>query len=391
MHKILFAVSILWISGCSAQPKMAVPKQIITGAEQTNEYLQKLVNKKVALLVNQTSMVGSRHLVDTLISLEIEITKAFSPEHGFRGNIPDGEIISDGKDAKTGIQIVSLYGKNKKPTAEQLRDVDVVIFDIQDVGARFYTYISTLHLVMEACAENGKKIIVLDRPNPNGQYVDGPIREDSLKSFVGMHPIPIVHGVTVGELAKMINGEGWLKGSIKADLEVIPVANYDHKMNYSLPIKTSPNLPNDLAVRLYPSLCLFEGTAVSVGRGTYFPFQTIGYPDSTFGDFSFTPVRIDSMSKYPPQENQECFGIDFRNQPNLPQGFSLSILIDAYKRATFKEAFFTKYFTTLSGTTELRRQIEAGLSEKEIRKSWDPQLADYKELRKKYLLYPDFD
>jgi len=391
MHKILFAVSIFWITACSAQPKMAAPKPIITGAEQMAKYLPSINGQRIALVVNQTSVVKNKHLVDTLHSLGIEIAKAFSPEHGFRGNVPDGEKISNGKDEKTGIPIVSLYGNNKKPTPEQLSDVDIVIFDIQDVGARFYTYISTLHVVMEACAENGKKIIVLDRPNPNGQYVDGPIREDSLKSFVGMHPIPIVHGLTIGELAEMINGEGWLEGGVKADLQVIPVSNYDHQLNYPLPIKTSPNLPNDLAVKLYPSLCLFEGTTVSLGRGTYFPFQVIGYPDSTFGNFSFTPVRIDSMSKYPPLENQECFGVDFRKKENIPREFSLSILLEAYERSTFKEKFFNNYFSKLAGTTELRMQIEASMSEEDIRKSWEPKLGEYKELRKKYLLYPDFN
>jgi len=380
------------ILSCSAQNKNGGEK-IIPGAHQIEIYLPKLKDQRVGVVVNQTSMIKDTHLVDTLLSLELQVNKIlkiFAPEHGFRGQAADGEIIDDDVDIKTGLPIVSLYGKNKKPTAEDLKDLDLVIFDIQDVGARFYTFISTMHHVMEACAEYDKKMLVFDRPNPNGHYIDGPILQPEFRSFVGMHPIPIVHGLTIGELALMINGEGWLKGNVKCDLEIIPVKNYTHTTTYSLPIKPSSNLPNDLSIALYPSLCLFEGTKISVGRGTLFPFQVIGYPDIKFGEFSFTPVSIEDMSKYPKHENLTCYGIDFRGT-DYQEGFTLKYLIEFYQKADFKDEFFTDYFFKLTGNRQLIEQIKNGIPEDEIKASWQAELEAYKIMRKKYLLYPDFE
>jgi len=380
------------ILSCSAQNKNGGEK-IIPGAHQIEIYLPKLKDQRVGVVVNQTSMIKDTHLVDTLLSLELQVNKIlkiFAPEHGFRGQAADGEIIDDDVDIKTGLPIVSLYGKNKKPTAEDLKDLDLVIFDIQDVGARFYTFISTMHHVMEACAENDKKMLVFDRPNPNGHYIDGPILQPEFRSFVGMHPIPIVHGLTIGELALMINEEGWLKGNVKCDLEIIPVKNYTHTTTYSLPIKPSSNLPNDLSIALYPSLCLFEGTKISVGRGTLFPFQVIGYPEKKFGEFSFTPVSIEDMSKYPKHENLTCYGIDFRGI-DYQEGFTLKYLIEFYQKADFKDKFFTDYFYKLVGNRQLMEQIKKGIPEDEIKASWQAELEAYKIVRKKYLLYPDFE
>jgi uncharacterized protein YbbC (DUF1343 family) len=357
------------------------------GAEQFDQLLPKLANQRVALLVNNTSVVGNTHLVDSLYKSKVNIVKIFSPEHGFRGKADAGELVSDEKDASTGIAIVSLYGKNKKPTAEQLADVDVVIFDIQDIGARFFTYISSMHYLMEACAESDKKVIILDRPNPNGHYVDGPILKPELKSFVGMHPIPIVHGLTVGELAQMINGEGWLAGNKKCQLEVIAMKNYTHQTKYSLPIKPSPNLPNDHAIAMYPTTCLLEGTTLSVGRGTTFPFEVAGHPDLKGYKFQFTPVTIEGMAKNPPHENKICHGLDLRKAK--PTDYvSLKYIIELYKAFPDKEKFFNNYFNTLAGNKDLKEQIKKGLSEKEIHESWKPELEKYKEMRKKYLLYP---
>lgn len=358
------------------------------GAAQFESYLPQLFGKNVGLLVNHTSLVGQKtHLVDTLLNLGISVRKVFAPEHGFRGDIDAGEHLSDSKDPQTGLPIISLYGKNKKPTPEQLQDLDVLIFDIQDVGTRFYTYISTMHYAMEACAEQGKPLIVLDRPNPNGSYVDGPMLDPKLKSFVGMHPIPIVHGLTVGELALMINGEGWLENSIQCDLTVIPIKDYVHEAAYNLPVAPSPNLPNDLSVRLYPSLCLFEGTQISVGRGTPDAFQMIGAPHSILGDFTFTPVSIVGMAKNPKYQDKLCYGKDFRNtKPKT--AFSLKYLIEFYQKYPDKENFFNSYFDTLVGTFQLKQQIKAGLTEQEIRQTWQADLEKYKKLREKYLLYP---
>lgn len=364
-------------------------QQILVGAEQSQLYLPLLQGKKVGLVGNQTSILpqsSNKHVVDFLLEKGVQVKKVFVPEHGFRGTADAGEKVDNSVDQKTGLPIISLYGSNKKPSADQIKDLDVVIFDLQDVGTRFFTYISTMHYVMEACAEQGKKVIIFDRPNPNGGYIDGPMLKPGFESFVGMHNIPIVHGLTVGELAKMINGEKWLKGGLTVDLEVIPVANWTHTQAYNLPIKPSPNLPNDLSIKLYPSTCLFEGTVASLGRGTYFPFQVYGYPDSKFGDFTFTPVSIDGMSKTPPHQDKLCYGRDLRGE-SMNHQFTLSYLLESYQKSGMKEKFFNNYFNTLVGTDELKKQILAGKSEAEIRESWKAGLDAYKVKRGKYLIY----
>jgi uncharacterized protein YbbC (DUF1343 family) len=360
--------------------------RVLAGAEQLDAYLPDLKNKRVALVVNHTSLVGKVHLADTLKKSGINIVRIFGPEHGFRGEAADGELVNDSIDQQTQIPIASLYGKNKKPTASQLQNIDVVVFDIQDVGARFYTYISTLHYVMEACAENGKKLLVLDRPNPNGSYVDGPVLEPELKSFVGMHPIPVVHGLTVGELAQMINGEKWLDGGRTCDLKVVTIKNWNHQLPYSLPVRPSPNLPNDQAIRLYPSLCLFERTVISVGRGTTLQFQVLGNPLLNELSFQFTPVSMKGISNTPPHQDQVCYGIDLR-KVSVKKQLDLSYLIKFYTLYPQKENFFLNSFDRLAGTTQLKQQIKEGLSEEMIRKSWEPALSQYKEKREKYLLY----
>lgn len=361
--------------------------KVILGAEQLDVLLPGLKNKNVALVVNHTSLVGRTHLADTLQVSGILIKKVFAPEHGFRGAAADGEKINDGFDARTGLPIISLYGVNRKPTPEQLADVDVVIFDIQDVGTRFYTYISTMHYVMEACAEQGKQMIILDRPNPNGNYIDGPMRVPELKSFVGMHPLPIVHGLTVGELAQMINGEGWLEGGTKCNIEIIPLKNWSHQDPYSLPVKPSPNLPNDQAVKLYPSLCLFEGTVISVGRGTETPFLIIGNPEFKDMPFSFKPRPMPGMSNDPPQNGKTCYGLNLANVEVEPR-MNLKYLLDFYQKYPDKEKFFIGSFDRLAGTPVLKEQIKKGLTEEEIRATWQEGLTAYREMRKRYLLYP---
>ncbi|WP_430934515.1 exo-beta-N-acetylmuramidase NamZ family protein [Saccharicrinis sp. 156] len=346
------------------------------------------MDKKVGLLVNHSSLVEGTHLLDTLLSKRINVIKIFAPEHGFRGKHDAGERVKSDTDSKTGLPIVSLYGKNKKPGKEHLADVDIIVFDIQDVGVRFYTYISSMHYMMEACAETATKILVLDRPNPNGDYFDGPILKPDYKSFVGMHPLPVVHGLTVGELAQMINGEGWLTEGLKCDLHVVKVKNWNHSTPYDLPVKPSPNLPNYTSIRLYPSLCFFEASNVSVGRGTYFPFQVIGYPDSTAGEFTFTPRSIDGMSKHPKQQDKKCYGIDLRREP-LTHRFTLSYFISFYKQFGQDERFGLnkRWFNLLAGDDQLIKDIRAGLSEEEIKRSWKPDLEEYSKLREKYLLY----
>lgn len=359
------------------------------GASRTDVYLPELKDRKVGLLVNHTSVVDSVHLVDFLLENGVNVQSIFAPEHGFRGTADAGELIKDNVDQKTGISVISLYGKNKKPNPDQLKGLDVVIFDVQDVGVRFYTYISSMHYMMEACAENNVNMMVFDRPNPNGDIIDGPILDLEYRSFVGMHPIPVVHGLSVGELALMINGEGWLQDGNKCDLTVVPMLNYNHSDEYILPIKPSPNLPNQQSIKLYPSICFFEGTQMSLGRGTYYPFQVIGYPDATFGEFTFTPISIDGMSKFPKHQDKVCYGIDLRNQPP-PSKLDLGYVIDFYKKWDKGEDFFKKYFDTLAGTDQLRKQIEEGNTEKEIRGSWVDGLEKFKAIRNKYLLYDDF-
>jgi len=389
-YSITLLFCFLMIAACSNAGKVSdETSEIRTGAEQMDQWLPLLTGRKVALLVNQTSLVDGVHLLDTLLKRNVNVERVFVPEHGFRGDADAGERIEDSKDARTGLSIISLYGSNKKPTAEQLKGLDIVIFDIQDVGVRFYTYISTLHYMMEACAENNVALIVLDRPNPNGDYFDGPVLQQGFESFIGMHPIPLVHGLTVGELAEMINGEGWLKDSIKCQLSVIPVKNYTKDLVYEIPVAPSPNLHNYLSVRLYPSLCLFEATEVSIGRGTLFPFQVIGYPDSTFGDFSFTPVSIAGMAKSPLQEGHICYGEDLRNLNASQQRFTLSYFIKYYRLSGYDKNFITRkrWFNLLVGNDLLIRQIEDGLSEQAIRASWEKELQKYDEMRQKYLKY----
>lgn len=361
--------------------------KLATGADQIDVILPKIQGKRVALVVNYTAVVGKTHLADTLKSYGVSIKKIMSPEHGFRGTATAGEHVKDGFDSKTGLPVVSLYGNNRKPTPQQLEDVDVVIFDIQDVGVRFFTYVGTLHYVMEACAENNKNLIVLDRPNPNAGYIDGPVLLPEHKSFIGMHPVPVVHGLTVGEYAQMINGEGWLEGKKKCSLEVITLKNWKHSDEYSLPIKPSPNLPNDQAVRLYPSICFFEGTALSLGRGTEFPFQVIGHPDLRNMPFQFTPVDVPGMAIDPPLENKLCNGLDLRTV-EVPRKIALHYLIDMYNAFPDKDNYFVPHFARWAGNTLLAQQIKDGLSEEQIRESWQKDLAVYTEMRKKYLLYP---
>lgn len=360
----------------------------MVGAERLDSVLPMLLGKAVALVVNQTSMVGAVHLADTLVARGVNVKKVFAPEHGFRGTADAGEHVQDGKDARLGMPLVSLYGTNRKPTPDQLRDVDVVVFDIQDVGVRFYTYISTLHYVMEACAENDKKIVVLDRPNPN-PFVDGPVLDTAFRSFLGMHPIPLAHGLTIGELAKMINGEGWLNTSKPCALEVVPMLHWTHNDSYHVPVKPSPNLPDDQSIRLYPSTGLFEGVSISLGRGTHTPFQVLGHPAWKGVEgmaYSFTPVSIDGMSKTPPFMNQTCYGIDLR-AVEPPKRVDLSYLIQLYALFPDKDKYFNGGFNAHAGNSVLQQQIRKGMSEAEIRASWQPALDAYKEMRKKYLMY----
>lgn len=386
----LIALSI-WIAAFGL-PQFLLSQQaspIVLGSEQTSEYLPLLRNKRVGLLINHTSRIGQTHLVDTLLSLGVQITTLFSPEHGIRGNADAGEKVDHSKDPNTGLPVISLYGKNKKPTVDQMASVDIVVFDIQDVGVRFYTYISTLHYMMEACAESHVPIVVLDRPNPNGDYIDGPVLEPAFRSFVGMHPIPVVHGLTVGELARMILGEGWLNTKSPCNLKVIALKNYTHRTPYAPPVPPSPNLPNLKAIRLYPSLCWFEGTDISVGRGTSFPFQAIGYPDAGMGHFRFQPKSLSGMSKNPPHLNQTCYGLDLRAEGNTHR-LTLKYLLEFYQLYPHKEKFFTqaKFFDLLAGTNQLRIMIENGKSEPEIKNSWKKGIETYLLKRKPYLLYP---
>ena len=365
----------------------------VTGAARYDQYAGLIKNKSVAIAANHTSIVGDIHLLDYLIIKGVDkrrILKVFAPEHGFRGTASDGELIENGRDAKTDIPVVSLYGKHKKPLPEDLKGVDVVLFDIQDVGVRFYTYISTLHYIMEACAENNVKCIILDRPNPNGFYIDGNILDTAFSSFVGMHPVPVVHGMTVGEYGMMINGEGWLAGGIKCDLTVIKCLNYNHNVLYELPVRPSPNLPNQTSVYLYPSLCFFEGTNISVGRGTEFPFQVYGSPLLPDAGFSFTPKSVPGAVN-PPLLGIKCYGKDLRNAITdklVPKPvINLELLLDAYRNYPQKDKFFISYFDVLAAGPTLREQIQKGMSSDEIRATWQPGLDKFRKIREKYLLY----
>jgi uncharacterized protein YbbC (DUF1343 family) len=393
----------------STSSKKIAPIAVIkTGADNYENYLPLLKDKKIGIVTNQTGEIKliksiaqiegingnykgedieykNQSIVDFLVEKKVSVQKIFAPEHGFRGTADAGEHIIDGKDTKTGLPIISLYGNNKKPKPEQLAGIDVMVFDLQDVGARFYTYISSLHYVMEACAEKNIQLIVLDRPNPNGSIVDGPILEKEFTSFVGMHPIPTLHGMTIGEYAQMINGEKWLKDSIQCELIVIPCSSYNKEMAYSLPVKPSPNLPNDQSINLYASLCLFEGTNVSVGRGTEKQFQIYGSPFLPKSDFSFTPIP-NLGAKEPLYKNELCYGEDLTSIKKVDK-LELKWLIKAYKSTSDKSKFFNPFFSKLAGTKKLQQQIESGISEEEIRKSWEKGLVDFKEMRKKYLIY----
>ena len=369
--------------------KQEIIANVLTGAENIDAYLPILKNKKIGVLTNQTGVLDvykkNNSIVDFLISNQIQVNKIFAPEHGFRGTADAGEHVIDGKDVSTNLPIISLYGDNKKPKPEQLAGIEIIVFDLQDVGARFYTYISTLHYIMEACAENKIQLIVLDRPNPNINIIDGPILEKEFTSFVGMHPIPLLHGMTSGEYAQMINGEKWLKNNIQCNLKVIPCLNYNRNLSYSLPVKPSPNLPNDQAINLYASLCLFEGTNVSVGRGTETQFQVYGSPFLPKSNFSFTPVP-NFGAKEPIYKNEICNGEELTNIPKVNK-LELKWLIKAYNSTSDKSKFFNLFFTKLAGNKKLQNQIENGISETEIRKTWNKGLEDFKQMRFMYLIY----
>lgn len=370
--------------------------QVKNGADRLEELFPLLENKRISLVVNQTSLVQNVHLLDTLYNKGVHITQVFAPEHGFRGDADAGEFIKNGKDYRTQVPIISLYGKNKKPQPSQLQQTDIMIFDIQDVGARFYTYISTMFYVMQACAENNKELIILDRPNPC-DYVDGPVLDMKYKSFVGILPIPILHGCTIGELAQMINGEGWLGNNLQCPLKVITIEDWKHGQPYSLPVKPSPNLPNDQAIALYPSLCPFEGTSISVGRGTDFPFQIIGSPTTKNLKFRFMPHPMKGSDKHPLHQDTYCYGLNLSSEKNIPKGFSLQYVIQFYnyfqnltKHA--EKEFFTRphWFDLLMGTNQVRLDILKNKTEEQIRSAWQKKLNQYKEIRKKYLLYEDY-
>ncbi|MBK6478999.1 MAG: DUF1343 domain-containing protein [Saprospiraceae bacterium] len=403
--KSFFALILLWsiCINCNNLPAehltVAGEGSLKTGAEQTDKYLPYLSGKRVALLANKTAIIGKTHLVDSLKTLGINIVKVFGPEHGFRGNASAGTAVPDETDVATGIPVISLYGKKNKPTKEELADVDIMIYDLQDVGCRFYTNINALARLMEACYESNKELLILDRPNPNGYLVDGPILDMTYKSGIGMFPIPISHGLTVGEFAQMANGEGWLTGKVKCKLRIIKVANYDHDMPYTLPVPPSPNLNTQQAVLLYPSTCLFEGTYLNHGRGTYYPFTVIGSPELKGRyDFTFTPTGIKGMAETPLFMNQVCYGLDLRQYDvdllRKKKQINLQWMMELYKASPNKEKFFDSKLSNqmgvierLAGTALFRQQIIEGKSEKEIRESWEPGLGEYKVMRKKYLLY----
>ena len=375
------------------------PEQIVTGADQVGEYLPYLKGKRVGMLINQTSIIGDRLSVDSLVALGVEVEAIFGPEHGFRQDASNGAHVADEVDPDTGIPIVSLYGSNRKPTKEQLDALDIMVFDIQDVGCRFYTYINTLADVMEACAENGKELLILDRPNPNG-FVDGPVLDMRFQSGIGKFPIPIAHGMTIGEFARMINGEGWLKDGMQCKLKIIPVKHYRHDLYYELPVSPSPNLNTQVSIILYPSLCLFEGTIISQGRGTYMPFTVLGAPAlKGMYDFSFTPVSIPGMSEEPLHKGDTCYGIDLRDHDieklHASGRINLQWMLDFYQAYPDKEKFFDRSQSTAMGRIEaligndrFKQQVMDGMSEEAIRETWEPGLHAYKKMRTQYLLYP---
>ncbi len=370
-------------------------KDVRMGADRIDIYMPFIKNKKIAVCANHTSIIGDKHLVDSLLSLKITITKIFTPEHGFRGEAEAGKKVNNSIDKKTGIPIISLYGSHKKPDSNDLKDVDIILFDIQDVGARFYTYISTMHYIMEAAAENNIAVIILDRPNPNGYWVDGPVLKKEFTSFVGMHPVPIVHGMTIGEYAKMINKEKWLANGKECVLQIITMQGYHHTFRYQLPINPSPNLSTMTAIYLYPTLCLFEGTPLSIGRGTDKPFRLLGYPDLPIGNYQFTPKSIANVATNVPCQNKKCNGFDLTDLGNIimknKNFINIDILIEMYLNFPDKNLFFTPFFDKLAGTDALRKQIVEGKTVDEIKKSWEEDIIAFKKIRKKYLLYGDFE
>lgn len=399
MQKLFFILSTLFlfinnIIHAQSEHNRAIinAEESVVGASRTELYLPILQNKRVGIIANQTSIFSNTHLVDTLLKLEIDIKAIFTPEHGFRGSADEGTFIANSIDEKTNLPIISLYGSNKKPNKEQLKDIDILLFDLQDVGTRFYTYISTMTYIMEAAAENDIPVIVLDRPNPNGFYIDGPIMEDENTSFVGLHHIPIVYGMTIGEYALMVNGEYWLNDSLQCDLTIIPLGNYKREAIYKLPVKPSPNLPNWQSVYLYPSLCLFEGTIVSVGRGTETPFQVFGHPLME-GEYSFTPKQ-EKGKRAPLHCDKTCHGENIynfaENYKNNKAELKLNWLINAYNQLHEKDNFFNNFFVKLSGTKDLQNQIIEGVTEDDIRHSWQAGIDDFKTTRDKYLIYDDF-
>lgn len=407
MRSILFiliaSTSIFCSSSKPKQQKTPIgvnKKEIKTGAEQTDKYLPLLKGKRVAIMANQTSIIGKTHLVDSLKTLGVNIVKVFGPEHGFRGNASAGEHVADEIDPVSRIPVVSLYGGKNKPTKEDLADVDVLIYDLQDVGVRFYTNINALSRLMEACYENGKEMLILDRPNPNGYLIDGPILDMKYKSGIGMFPIPMSHGLTVGEFAQMANGEGWLTNKVKCKIKIIPVANYNHDMPYTLPVKPSPNLNTQQSILLYPSTCMFEGVYVNHGRGTMFPFTVLGSPELKGKyEFSYTPTGIKGMAETPIFMNEVCYGLDLRNYDTelLRKSKKINIqwIMELYKAHPHKEKFFDSKLSKQMNNIEIqigsglfRQQIIDGVSEEVIRASWEPGLSEYKKMRKKYLLYP---
>lgn len=377
--------ALFWVV-CFAMQMIFAQTHVAPGAHQTSQYLSLLKGKKVALVAHQASTIGQTHLVDSLLTLGVNLAKVFAPEHGFRGQADAGEKVADQKDPTTGISIISLYGKNRKPQPEMLQDIDLMVFDLQDVGVRFYTYLSTLHYVMEACAEQNIPLVILDRPNPNVHYVDGPLLNLDYKSFVGMHPVPIVYGMTIGEYAQMINGEQWLDEKLTCSLTIIPIENYSHTTFYELPIKPSPNLPNAQAVALYPSLCLLEPTVISVGRGTKKQFQLFGHPELPATSFSFTP-QSNIGAKNPKHKGVLCYGKDL-SAVARPTALQLNWLLEAYQQFENKNTFFLKGFARIAGTDQLQKQIEKGFSQKQIKMSWEKDLVTFKKVRKKYLIYP---
>lgn len=396
---LLFSATLVAASATTLNEKISpeASQPIITGADQTHLYLPYLKSKRIGMLVNQTSLIGKSISVDSLLALGVNIKAIFGPEHGFRGNASNGAVVHDEVDAKTGLKVISLYGRKRKPSKEDLADIDLMVFDIQDVGCRFYTNINTLADVMEACAENGKELLILDRPNPNA-YVDGPILDMTLKSGIGKFPIPMTHGLTLGEFAQMLNGEGWLENKAKCKIKVIKVANYDHSMAYTLPVKPSPNLNTQQSVLLYPSLCLFEGTIINYGRGTHMPFTVLGNPELKGYRFSFKPVSIPGMSEAPLHQDKMCYGMDLRAvdaEALRKRGkINLQWVFEMYRAYPYKEKFFDFTqsnamgdFDKLAGTRLLKQQIIQGVTEDEIRKSWEPGLSDYKKMIRKYMLY----